>query len=444
MKEHTMFNHLQTLEAAIAHAVEYETVKGLNKPVYKPQFYTQTGVGYVRVVRTADALMVGSVAEQLQEHITQSEVPLIGYIVGEVEPGEVQYFIAEGGLSSDGKKAFRSFFSRLGYLRTKFPEVPVMCLTATSSKATLLTVRQLLALIKPFEYLESPERPNIRLCVKKIKTGHEAVQWLVEGIRRYGNTYPKTIIYCRSIRKCSELYAPCEEHLGKNPVDMDIRQFDMVHSITMPDVNTSIVDRFMRSTALLVVVFATKILWMGIDIRRSQVVHDGPPGTVDDYLQQIGRAGRDGQQAHAVLLFHGKHLRNLDGALRCVVRNLDNCIREILLEGFPGETQPINDKHLCRNICASKCNCAQCSVYESMYECFVREHEEQEEADSGDEEEEYRQLLEGREHRLLTSSEHPLHAAPSLLHGLDNSVIEEFLEKAAEICSVDDDNDDIA
>lgn len=178
-------------------------------------------------------------------------------------------------------------------------------------------------------------------------------------------------------------------------------------------------------------------------------MHYGPPGTVDDYLQQFGRAGRDGEQAHAVLLFHGKQLRNLDGAVGNVIRNLDSCIREIQLKDFPGERQPMNDKHLCCNICTSKCSCTQFSVYESMYEGYVRECEEHEESDS--EEEEYRLLSEDQKHQLhkallqlktdldmQTSLEHHLPAAPSLLHGLENSVIGELLQNAAEIRGVDD------
>ena len=84
------------------------------------------------------------------------------------------------------------------------------------------------------------------------------------------------------------------------------------------------------------VIFCTNALGMGInfpDIRY--VVHYGPPRNVEDFLQEIGRSGRDGKSAMAILLFRGKHLRKCDTAIKNYA-NGDNieCLRTHILSAF--------------------------------------------------------------------------------------------------------------
>ncbi|CAB3981921.1 Hypothetical predicted protein, partial [Paramuricea clavata] len=75
---------------------------------------------------------------------------------------------------------------------------------------------------------------------------------------------------------------------------------------------------------------------MGInfpDIRY--VVHYGPPQNVEDFLQEVGRGGRDGKSAMAILFFRGKHLRKCDTSINNYA-NGDNveCLRTHILSEF--------------------------------------------------------------------------------------------------------------
>ena len=55
------------------------------------------------------------------------------------------------------------------------------------------------------------------------------------------------------------------------------------------------------------VVFATTAFGMGVDCKGLyNIIHFGPPGDIDDYLQESGRAGRDNAQSHAVLVLYPK------------------------------------------------------------------------------------------------------------------------------------------
>lgn len=68
------------------------------------------------------------------------------------------------------------------------------------------------------------------------------------------------------------------------------RLIDMLTVFTHPSVKENIVPTFMNANSLLRIVIATVVLW-----------GEGPPSDIDSYLQDTGRAGRDGAQATALL-----------------------------------------------------------------------------------------------------------------------------------------------
>ena len=102
------------------------------------------------------------------------------------------------------QKAFRDSFGKLGMLRTYFPKVRVMALTATADKGIeSRTVKSLS--MKTFNLIRvNPNRLNICLAnVKCTQLSLTVLSWLMEGIRQYRREYEKTIIYCQSIEMVS-------------------------------------------------------------------------------------------------------------------------------------------------------------------------------------------------------------------------------------------------
>jgi len=72
---------------------------------------------------------------------------------------------------------------------------------------------------------------------------------------------------------------------------------------------------------------------MGVNLKDvRQVVHYGPPRQPDDFLQEIGRADRDGQHARSILFYTGGHLRKCDKNIVDFAKSLDRCLRLILKE----------------------------------------------------------------------------------------------------------------
>ncbi len=107
---------------------------------------------------------------------------------------------------------------------------------------------------------------------------------------------------------------------------------------------------------------AVKELSMGVnfpDVRY--VVHIGPTRSVVDHIQEAGHAGRDGNQAHNVVLFHGNQLYYCDKAVKEFVR-ASTCIRTALFKEF-AEVDSTMPLHNCCSNCAKGCICAdgECS-----------------------------------------------------------------------------------
>ena len=120
------------------------------------------------------------------------------------------------------------------------------------------------------------------------------------------------------------------------------------------------------------VIFATIAFGMGIDLPNiRKVVHVGLPSTMEEYLQEVGRAGRDGLYAEALTFYdaysvrrqpHGRGVQ--DDIIKLVTRN-DICKRKVVLEYFGHKLNyQHNPVHLCCDFHKS-CSCIDCQKVES-------------------------------------------------------------------------------
>lgn len=103
------------------------------------------------------------------------------------------------------------------------------------------------------------------------------------------------------------------------------------------------------------------------------VIHYGAPAELDEYIQEIGRCGRDGRQSYAVIVYHQDSLKgsHITESAKRYVRS-QQCLRVTLAEEF-GTTYDEVPKHLCCSLCFAQCSCCSCGlssiclhVYESI------------------------------------------------------------------------------
>lgn len=187
---------------------------------------------------------------------------------------------------------FRPEYTRLAAIREQFPEVPVIALTATADKTTRRDILRQLDMDNARVFISSFDRPNIHLEVRGGLKPKIRLMELIQFIKSRPNT--SGIIYCLS-RKGTE-------KLSAQLLDEGIR-CEFYHAGMSGDERTRVQEDFTRDEVK--IICATIAFGMGIDKSNVRwVVHYNLPSKIEGYYQEIGRAGRDGLPADALLFYN--------------------------------------------------------------------------------------------------------------------------------------------
>jgi ATP-dependent DNA helicase RecQ len=183
---------------------------------------------------------------------------------------------------------FRPEYKKLSILKQAFQKVPIIALTATADRAVREDISILLNLNDAQYFISSFDRPNLSLAVLP---GQKKRQQIEKILKRYKNKCG--IIYCSS-RAGTEKLAEHIQSLGHS-----VKAY---HAGMTNDARSKTQDAFIQGN--LKIICATLAFGMGIDKSDVRfVIHHNMPGNLESYYQEIGRAGRDGQPAEAILFY---------------------------------------------------------------------------------------------------------------------------------------------
>ncbi len=202
---------------------------------------------------------------------------------------------------------FRPPYLQIAEIRNELPGVPVLALTASATTTIREDICVKLKMVSPKIFTQSFLRPNLSFSAHKTSS---VLNKMLDILRRLSGS---SIIYCRNRRRTKEI---------SDLLNMHSITADYYHAGLNQEERAAKQEAWMKNGIRVIV--CTNAFGMGIDKPDVRlVIHAEVPETLENYYQEAGRAGRDGQKAYAVLLYNEEMLEELSVQHKVVYPPLD-------------------------------------------------------------------------------------------------------------------------
>ena len=202
---------------------------------------------------------------------------------------------------SEWGQDFRPSYQRIGEFRKLFGDVPCLALTATATPKVIADIETKLILKSPQIFQKSYKRDNLRIFHEEISDKYQRILDFMK------NNSASGIIYVRTRKEAEELTAFLKQK--------GIENVDFYHAgLSLKDKNQN-QKKWQQSSSHTLV--STNAFGMGIDKENVRfVIHFSPSVSLENYYQEIGRAGRDGHESYALLLWNEQEFSDIDDVFR--------------------------------------------------------------------------------------------------------------------------------
>lgn len=190
---------------------------------------------------------------------------------------------------------FRPSYLKIATIREWLPNVPVIAVTASATSDVKDDILDKLHMKQAASFMTSFARPNLRYQVEQCDDKINRIISITEKISGSG------IVYCKTRKKTKSL----SDALKQRGIESDYYHAGLGQETRKEKQQNWIAGKIR-------IIVCTNAFGMGIDKADVRlVIHADVPDCIESYYQEAGRAGRDGETAHAILLYRKQELEEL-------------------------------------------------------------------------------------------------------------------------------------